>query len=615
MTTTSTTRPPMPYNLIHNRSIVAQDVDNGDGAWCPCSLSVVFKPRISQGMMHLRLKADSMNLNHDEYVYLRLSPETLVAMEFSEDAAAIPFEIQQHLDDRTPGHMRRGEYLVVTLTLKAPGSVLVPLDYTKLTPSLKSVSQVRAYHSLCRASKLRLFVRKHGLSEAHRDALQSFASLAAAGTLLPVPLDSSRINGARGVSEVDAGVFDVVTPTPSAKADSPPPYSAQHAATSSKRRHDDDDDNNNNNERGSVPNESELAFVPAGTPSAPKRTREMDAASPSRSARHSTEAPAGAGGGGEGEQQPALPTAGPTTAQPVPSALLNTLTPLLNLLTSLPNAATDLQAQIRATAADAMQELRLEADQCLQEMHEEELHALARLRGECYAHWETQRGERQPSRTPTDLRWRTSDESSLSSSCGGSLRARRLRARARALGVPVSASSPQRRNAGERGELRSTEPDTPVVDAPSTPLREDSSADPGPMRSAAARTQTPSRVEAHTPEPERTGSCARTLHFYFSPMKRTGLSQSQSQSPTQADTPTPTPTPETTAATKTTRIAAPEPHALAAVAVPARHCGGWGGGAGGRAAARLRAVERTRRACAAAGEGEARGFGLGVHDA
>ncbi|KAL1387468.1 hypothetical protein HDK64DRAFT_254897 [Phyllosticta capitalensis] len=570
MTTMSTTRPPMPYNLIHNRSIVAQDIDGGDGAWCPCSLSVVFKPRVSQGMMHLRLKADFMNLNHDEYVYLRLSPEKLVVMEMSDDAAAIPFEIQQHLDDRTPGHMRRGEYLVVTLTLKASGSVLVPLDYTKLTPSLKSVPQIRAYHSLCRASKLRLFVRKHGLSEAHREALQSFASLAAAGTLLPVPLDSSRINGARGVSEVDAGVFDVVTPSPSAEADSPPPYPAQHAATGSKRRHNEDD-----NERGSTADGLELDFVSAGTSSAPKRTREMDAASPSRSARGSPEAPA-SGGGGEGEQQPALPTAGPTIAQPVPSTLLNTLTPLLTLLTSLPNAATDLQAQIRATAADAMQELRLEADQYLQELHEEELHALARLRGECHAHWETQRGERQPSRTPTDLRWRTSESSSSNSS---SLRARRLRARARTLGVPLSASSPHRRNAGERGEITSAEPDTPVVDfSPSTSplLRGASSADthPRPMRSAAARNQTPSLVEAHTLEPRTTGSCPRTLHFYFSPLKRQGLSQSQSQSPTQADTPTPTPTPESTAAatTTTTSIAAPnppEPQAAAAAAAPA----------------------------------------------
>ncbi|KAK8229424.1 hypothetical protein HDK90DRAFT_357222 [Phyllosticta capitalensis] len=554
MTTMSTTRPPMPYNLIHNRSIVAQDIDGGDGAWCPCSLSVVFKPRVSQGMMHLRLKADFMNLNHDEYVYLRLSPEKLVAMEMSDDAAAIPFEIQQHLDDRTPGHIRRGEYLVVTLTLKAPGSVLVPLDYTKLMPSLKSVPQVRAYHSLCRASKLRLFVRKHGLSEAHRDALQSFASLAAAGTLLPVPLDSSRINGARGVSEVDAGVFDVVTSSPSAEADSPPPYSAQHAATGSKRRHDDDD----NNERGSVPNESELDFVSAGTPSARKRTREMDAASPSRSTRGDAEAPA-SGSGGQGEQQPALPPAALTTAQPVPSTLLNTLTPLLTLLTSLPNAATDLQAQIRATAADAMQELRQEADQCLQEMHEEELHALARLRGECHAHWETQRGERQPSRTPTDLRWRTSESGSSNSS---SLRARRLRARARTLGVPLSASPP--RSTGRRGELTSTEPDTPVVDSSSTPLRGES-ADPRPTRSAAARNQTSSFVEAHTPAPRPTGTCPRTLHFYFSPRKRQGLSQS----PTQADTPTPTPTPETTAAT--TSIAPPnasEPQAAAAATAP-----------------------------------------------
>lgn len=556
MTTMSTTRPPMPYNLIHNRSIVAQDMDGGDGAWCPCSLSVVFKPRVSQGMMHLRLKADFMNLNHDEYVYLRLSPEKLVAMEMSDDAAIIPFEIQQHLDDRTPGHIRRGEYLVVTLTLKAPGSVLVPLDYTKLTPSLKSVPQVRAYHSLCRASKLRLFVRKHGLSEAHRDALQSFASLAAAGTLLPVPLDSSRINGARGVSEVDAGVFDVVTSSPSAEADSPPPYSAQHAATGSKRRHDDDD----NNERGSVPNESELDFISAGTPSARKRTREMDAASPSRSARGSPDAPASAGGGGEEEQQPALPTADPTTAQPIPSTLLNALTPLLTLLTSLPNAATDLQAQIRATAAGAMQELRLEADQCLQEMHEEELHALARLRGECHAHWETQRGERQPSRTPTDLRWRTSESSSSNSS---SLRARRLRARARTLGVPVSASPP--RSTGRRGELTWTEPDTPVVDSPSTPLRGES-ADPRPTRSAAAQNPTSSSLEAQTPEPRTMETSRRTLHFYFSPLKRPGLSQS----PTQADTPTPTPTPETTVATKTTSIAAPNaPEPQAAVAVPA----------------------------------------------
>ncbi|KAK8245508.1 hypothetical protein IWZ00DRAFT_545749 [Phyllosticta capitalensis] len=557
MTTTSTTRPPMPYNLIQNRSIVAQDIDGDDGAWCPCSLSVVFKPRVSQGMMHLRLKADFMNLNHDEYVYLRLPPEKLVAMEFSDDGAAIPFEIQQHLDDRTPGHMRRGEYLVVTLTLKAPGSVLVPLDFTKLTPSLRSVPQVRAYHSLCRASKLRLFVRKHGLSEAHRDTLQLFASLAAAGTLLPVPLDSSRINGARGVSEVDAGVFDFVTPTPSAKADSPPPYSAQHAATGSKRRHNNDDDDNNN-ERGSASNELQLDFVPAGTPSAPKRTREVDAASPPRSARGSPRAPA-SGGGSEGEQQPAFPTAGLTTT--APETLLNALTPLLTLLTSLPNAATDIQAQIRATTADAMQELRLEADQCLQEMHEEELHALARLRGECHAHWETHRGERQPSRTPTDLRWRTS-ESSLSQSSSSSLRARRLRARARALGVPLSTSSPRRPSAGGRGELTSTESDTPVVDSPSTPpLRGGSPADPRPMRSAATRNLTPSLVEARTPEPRATESCPRTLHFYFSPLNRQGLSQS----PTQADTLTPTPTPETTA--RTTSIAAlnaPEPQAAAA---------------------------------------------------
>ncbi|KAK7509136.1 hypothetical protein IWZ03DRAFT_363999 [Phyllosticta citriasiana] len=205
-------------SIFDNRAIAAQETD-GDGLWCPCSLSVVFKPQVTQGTIHVRLRAEfAQSPGKQESVYLRLSPEKLAAM-YALNDAEVPLAIQRHLNDRMPAHLH-GQYFVLSLSLNAPGTVLIP---EKMNPPLiatgSSIIPVRAFRQLCRATNMRLYIRKHGVRQDRHDMLRQFMALVSSGKLNPIDLDSGR----RGMQETDANVFDF--------DDSPPPYRAPARST------------------------------------------------------------------------------------------------------------------------------------------------------------------------------------------------------------------------------------------------------------------------------------------------------------------------------------------------------------------------------------------------
>lgn len=202
-----------PVSILENRTIIAQERD-ASGVWTRCSLSLVFNQAQSQCMVSLRLRARFEGFDGDQHVVLQLRPENFQQVDDISGPERIPASIKEHFRQ----HIAVRSYtqiLTLSLTMNAPGQVIVPKSASALTPSSGHRAEVQKFQCLCRATRLLLYIPIPGLSEERKRALKGFVSLATTGKLASVPIDTLRMNGGRGESVTTWEIFHIPELPPS----------------------------------------------------------------------------------------------------------------------------------------------------------------------------------------------------------------------------------------------------------------------------------------------------------------------------------------------------------------------------------------------------------------
>ncbi|KAH7029956.1 hypothetical protein B0J12DRAFT_732523 [Macrophomina phaseolina] len=211
-------------SIFENHAIVAQE-NTMHGAWTQCGLYVKLDQAQSQGMVSLRLMAD-FNEVDAKHVTLWLSPENFQRLEAGFDPEKIPLSIKQHLS-RNVSFQSYDQILILSLALNTPGRLILPHNASVLTPVSEHQTRARNFQSLCRSTRLLLYIPTSILPETRRTALEQFIGLGATGTLTPLLTDFSRIQRRRGGREATWEIFNI--------PESPPSYEQQAERATAKQ--------------------------------------------------------------------------------------------------------------------------------------------------------------------------------------------------------------------------------------------------------------------------------------------------------------------------------------------------------------------------------------------
>ncbi|KAH7026778.1 hypothetical protein B0J12DRAFT_746050 [Macrophomina phaseolina] len=216
--------------FFQERSVVAQE-DGADGSWCPCILSLTFDkadddgndpdktgaPR--QGIVTLQPQCQYPFKGHESRipVSLRVPLENLksVSRRFTTVGDMSP-AITHHLS-RKHSIRRRAQVLTLTLTISSPGSVIVPLTVSKLTPKTEDQKPIQAFQRLCRSTKIMIHTYVPEGTEIPEAMLDSIGRLAGQkGMLMSLPAGLASLYNGRGARETTWEVFDLPDELPPA---------------------------------------------------------------------------------------------------------------------------------------------------------------------------------------------------------------------------------------------------------------------------------------------------------------------------------------------------------------------------------------------------------------
>ncbi|KAH7033912.1 hypothetical protein B0J12DRAFT_277935 [Macrophomina phaseolina] len=199
-------------SIFENHAIVTQET-SVHGAWVPCSLSLKYDQTRSLGMLNLRLVAQ-FDEAESQHVTLHLSPEEFQRLDVNSDPEKIPASIKQHLSKK-PTLQPFDKVLVLSITMKDPGRLIIPGAAAILTPVSEHQDRIQNFQRLCQATQLLLYIPTPNLSQKRRLALQQFVDAAATGNLTSISPNLRAFQGGQGGRVSSWEVFNIPEPPPS----------------------------------------------------------------------------------------------------------------------------------------------------------------------------------------------------------------------------------------------------------------------------------------------------------------------------------------------------------------------------------------------------------------